>query len=445
MSRNRCDGLLAKVDFPLYTLQTLTNRHVIIAGGGGASNTGVANGFEIFELSHNGTRFVAEEVMRHETGPNVVMNCAVRSVQNRIYLAAGQESHCQLYKVNIRMVDAAEMRRGSFRAENGLVRRRRRTVSENDNISKMDSNCNTTEKRISFEIRPSDSVQTDFGEDPLQRVVTICPNGKLMATGGVDGKVRVWSFPLMQLLFELQGHTKELDDLDFSPCGKQLVSIAKDGQLLVWSTHGVAPPLRKITCTPPNGNKYLFRRCKYGTIEDKPDEYRMFTIANPLARSGKQRGLLQLWASGASMGASGASTGGEAARAVLCGESLSALAVRDDGRYVAVGTMFSGSVDIYIAFSLQRVVHVPRAHRMFVTGLAFLPARGCERGEGGGGGGVSRAIASRSDAALLSISVDNCLYVHTLPRRGTMPAWIAIVLIIFVLFCTFCLCSYLGI
>lgn len=45
MSPTRCDGLLAKVDFPLYTLQTITNRHVIVAGGGGASNTGVANGF----------------------------------------------------------------------------------------------------------------------------------------------------------------------------------------------------------------------------------------------------------------------------------------------------------------------------------------------------------------------------------------------------------------
>lgn len=45
MSRNRGDGLLAKVDFPLYTIETLTNRHVLVAGGGGASNTGVANGF----------------------------------------------------------------------------------------------------------------------------------------------------------------------------------------------------------------------------------------------------------------------------------------------------------------------------------------------------------------------------------------------------------------
>lgn len=106
---------------------------------------------------------MAEEVMRHETGPNVVMTCSVRTADNRTYLTAGQESHCQLYRVNIRMVDAAEMRRGSFRAENGLIRKRRRTVSENENISKTDKNSNTMEKRMSFEIRPSDSVQTDFG------------------------------------------------------------------------------------------------------------------------------------------------------------------------------------------------------------------------------------------------------------------------------------------
>ncbi|XP_059061821.1 prolactin regulatory element-binding protein [Achroia grisella] len=422
MSRNRCDGLLARVDFPLYTLQTLTNRHVLVAGGGGASNTGVANGFEIFEISHNGTRFVAEEVMRHETGPNVVMTCSVNSTQNRTYLAAGQESHCQLYKVNIRMVDAAEMRRGSFRAENGLVRRRRRTVSENDNISKKDTNSNTTEKRISFEIRPIDSVQTDFGDDPLQRVVRVSHSGKQMATGGMDGKVRVWSFPQMQLLYILDGHTKELDDLDFSPCDTQLVSIAKDGFACVWSTASKKPPLLKLTCQPPNGNKYLFRRCRFGLIEDKKDAYRMFTIANPLARSGAQRGLLQSWEAGALV------------RGVLLPESLAALAVRDDGRYVAVGTMFSGSVHIYIAFSLQRVLHVKNAHMMFVTGLEFLPVRG-----------YGPPITSRSEAALLSISVDNCVCVHSLPCRSTVPAWVAILLIVFVLFCTFTLCSYLGI
>lgn len=39
------DGLLARVNFPLYALQMLTSRHVLVAGGGGSSKTGVANGF----------------------------------------------------------------------------------------------------------------------------------------------------------------------------------------------------------------------------------------------------------------------------------------------------------------------------------------------------------------------------------------------------------------
>ncbi|KAI5636019.1 prolactin regulatory element-binding protein [Phthorimaea operculella] len=424
MSRNRCDGLLARVDFPLYTVQTLTNRHILVAGGGGAANTGVANGFEIFELSHNGTKFVAEEIMRYETGPNVVMASDVVTADGKTWLTAGQESHCQQYRVHMRMVDAAEMRRGSFRAENGLIRRRRRTVSENDNISKKDSNSNTTEKRLNFEIRPLDSIQTDFGNDPLQRVVRLSHNGKLMATGGTDGKVRVWSFPTMQLMFELQGHTKELDDLDFTPCDTRLVSIAKDGLANIWNTSKKGPPALKITCTPPNGNKYLFRRCRFGLNEDKKGCYRMFTIANPLARSGKQKGLIQLWDP----------TDGSLKNTVLVNESLASLAVRDDGRFVGVGTMLSGSVDIYIAFSLQRVLHVAGAHRMFVTGVQFLPTMG-----------YGPPVTSRSEAALLSISVDNCVAIHSLPYRSTMPAWVAIILIIFVIFSTFTLCSYLGI
>lgn len=42
--RNNCD-LLARVNFPLYTLQMLTGRHILVGGGGGSSKTGVANGF----------------------------------------------------------------------------------------------------------------------------------------------------------------------------------------------------------------------------------------------------------------------------------------------------------------------------------------------------------------------------------------------------------------
>lgn len=41
----KSEGLLARVNFPLYTLQMLTSRHVLVGGGGGSAKTGVANGF----------------------------------------------------------------------------------------------------------------------------------------------------------------------------------------------------------------------------------------------------------------------------------------------------------------------------------------------------------------------------------------------------------------
>lgn len=35
----------AKVNFPLYAVEMLTDRHFVVAGGGGAAKTGVSNGF----------------------------------------------------------------------------------------------------------------------------------------------------------------------------------------------------------------------------------------------------------------------------------------------------------------------------------------------------------------------------------------------------------------
>lgn len=37
--------LAAKINFPLYGVKMLTERHFVVAGGGGAARTGVSNGF----------------------------------------------------------------------------------------------------------------------------------------------------------------------------------------------------------------------------------------------------------------------------------------------------------------------------------------------------------------------------------------------------------------
>lgn len=49
--RRSKEGLLARVNFPLYSVEMLTSRHVLVAGGGGSAKTGVANGFVSIQCS----------------------------------------------------------------------------------------------------------------------------------------------------------------------------------------------------------------------------------------------------------------------------------------------------------------------------------------------------------------------------------------------------------
>ncbi|XP_059477452.1 prolactin regulatory element-binding protein [Neocloeon triangulifer] len=424
MSKTRQDkrGLFARVNFPLYCVEMLDSRHVLVAGGGGAANTGVKNGFEIFEISHDGDKFVGEEAMRHETGGSVVMNCACHTDGRKYFVVSGQESHCQLYNVNISVTDEAEetSNKGQVKEESNKegVRKRRGSSKgqQNGKPQRIDSNSNAF-KRLQFKIGPGDSIQTDFNNDePLQRVVRISKSGQLMATGGLDGHVRIWKFPAMKLIHDIAAHSKEIDDLDFSPDEKLIVSIAKDGAGHIWDCTKAAK-VQSLNWETPEKLKFMFKRCRFGIVEGNKSRSRLFVLANPARRS-KQNSYVQFWNP----------QEGSLVTAWPSAESLSALAVSDDGRFVAAGTMFTGSVHVLIAFSLQRVLHVPAAHAMFVTGLAFLPT----------------TADGPFETAVVSISVDNQVCVHSVRERRTMPSWLAVLLIVLVLFLTFVLCSALG-
>ncbi|XP_071449087.1 guanine nucleotide-exchange factor SEC12 [Hetaerina americana] len=475
-TNRRTRELLARVNFPLYTLQMLTSRHILVAGGGGSSKTGVANGFEIFELSHDGKRFVVDEVVRHETGLNAVMNCATSvgcgntMAGHKIMLAAGQEGNCQLYSVSMELMSSEDEKDDTVDetiTKEGMVRRRRHgsetyygtngrgptlpsMQTGGSKVEEVDDNRNTR-RRITFDIQPKECIQTDFSKgEPLQRVVRLGRSSHLMATGGTDGHIRLWNFappssanktvqaddeefPLPILHLDLSAHSKEVDDLALSPDDKWLVSISKDGMAIIWDTK-TGKELRKLTWEIPEGTKYLYKRCRFGVRPaGENGNCRLFTISNRVGWQGARGlckggvgGFLHLW--------DPSPDGGPPSKSTTCGESLSALAVSDDGRFVSTGTMFSGSVDIFIAFSLQRVLHVEGAHSMFITGLEFVPTAG--EGE--------PPITSDTEAAVLSISVDNQVCIHSVASRSTIPVSVAIALIVIIMLCTFCLCSFLG-
>lgn len=122
-------------------------------------------------MSHNGSQFVAEEVTRHETGPSVVMNCTTYNDQKRIWIAAGQESHCQLYDVSSKVVSVknGEVVKGTSGNSKEGIRHRKNidkaeeTVTPAERIEEVkDDNSNIKSKKLQLIVKPADSVQTDF-------------------------------------------------------------------------------------------------------------------------------------------------------------------------------------------------------------------------------------------------------------------------------------------
>ena len=123
MSVETSADLLCRVDFPLYSTamvgwsssfrlvtiiypDQISPRHLMLAGGGGAANTGVKNGFEIFEITTNGENVIGESVTRFYTGEFSVYSLAVRpavnnNVTHRVLLAAGHNEFCQVYSLSL--------------------------------------------------------------------------------------------------------------------------------------------------------------------------------------------------------------------------------------------------------------------------------------------------------------------------------------------------------
>ena len=66
------------------------------------------------------------------------------------------------------------------------------------------------------------------------RAVAVSPNGKLVATGGNDLVVRIWSADTGELVRELTGHKRHIYNLAFHPNGQHLVTGDLMGVLKKW-------------------------------------------------------------------------------------------------------------------------------------------------------------------------------------------------------------------
>ena len=67
-------------------------------------------------------------------------------------------------------------------------------------------------------------------------IVAYSPDGSLLASGSVSGKIRVWSCAERRLLRELAGHKDPIFGLYFRPDGTRLLSIDVKGNAIWWDT-----------------------------------------------------------------------------------------------------------------------------------------------------------------------------------------------------------------
>src|SRR5207249_11541611 len=100
--------------------------------------------------------------------------------------------------------------------------------------------CHTGDRLSAAGYRPGADRRpptADEGAAPL-RCVACSSDGRLLATGGDDRKVRLWDVRSGKLLRALSGHTGRVNRLAFSGKGDWLASAGDDHKVLVWEVGG---------------------------------------------------------------------------------------------------------------------------------------------------------------------------------------------------------------
>eukprot|EP00630_Chrysocystis_fragilis_P005016 CAMPEP_0197401052 /NCGR_PEP_ID=MMETSP1165-20131217/17838_1 /TAXON_ID=284809 /ORGANISM="Chrysocystis fragilis, Strain CCMP3189" /LENGTH=612 /DNA_ID=CAMNT_0042927151 /DNA_START=529 /DNA_END=2364 /DNA_ORIENTATION=- len=80
------------------------------------------------------------------------------------------------------------------------------------------------------------SCQANLSHDGLDEASAIALShcGHFIATGGKSREVKLWNAADVSLVAKVTGHSDVINDLAFSPCDEQLISVGEDGSILVW-------------------------------------------------------------------------------------------------------------------------------------------------------------------------------------------------------------------
>lgn len=67
--------------------------------------------------------------------------------------------------------------------------------------------------------------------------VSISPDGRFVATGGVDNQLKIYSSKSQELIATCLGHAASVTDLAWSSDQRQIVSVGEDAAVCVWNVY----------------------------------------------------------------------------------------------------------------------------------------------------------------------------------------------------------------
>lgn len=67
--------------------------------------------------------------------------------------------------------------------------------------------------------------------------LAVSHNGRFLASGGTDNRVRLWDMASGALVCDGVGHSARVNSLRFAPDDKQVISVGEDGCIFVWNVY----------------------------------------------------------------------------------------------------------------------------------------------------------------------------------------------------------------
>jgi prolactin regulatory element-binding protein len=340
---------LCTVDFPIFYIESVSERHVVIAGGGGSSKTGVHNQINIIELSPSRGSCYATIVSKYQDIPDAIMT-------------------------------------GSLMRDLPIVRMRLVTGGIEPTIYQL--NFESTSK--DFTITKHEILSNTKSEIKCVKYAT----GKIYA-GGVDGRLIIWDDK--EVIGEIKAHNKEIDDIDVDTINGHVLTLSRgEGRFVIWNLNNLKP-IKERTNKDFNksaGVTYCLRSCKYA-IEDVNkgvSSSSLIVACYPIPAKGHPCLLSKMSFKNEDLSV--------IVNKSVNADGIMAMTVSLDGKHIAIGSR-SGSVAVFQVKNLAQIYNINNAHHNAVTDLAFLPPNR-----------QSLALANSKLCPLLSVSIDRRVILH---------------------------------